>query len=61
MAGTAGPYRRLGDAEPMVRQAGDYTAADVPLEFESGLLKGRVTFDRSGRVAGLYVLPPATP
>lgn len=61
LAGTAGRYRRLGDAEPRVRQAGDYTIADVPLEFESGLLKGRVTFDRSGRVAGLYVLPPTIP
>jgi hypothetical protein len=61
LAGTAGRYRRLGDAEPLVRQAGGYTVADVPLEFESGMLKGRVTFDRSGRVAGLYVLPPAIP
>lgn len=61
LAGTAGSYRRLGDAEPVVRQAGDYTVADVPLEFESGLFKGRVAFDRSGRVAGLYVLPPTIP
>jgi hypothetical protein len=61
LVGTAGPYRRLGDAEPLVRQAGDYTVADVPLVFEGGLMKGRVTFDRTGRVAGLYVLPSATP
>jgi len=58
---TAGPYQRLGDPEPVVRQAGDYTVADVPLVFGSGQMKGRVSFDRSGRVAGLYVLPPATP
>jgi hypothetical protein len=59
--GTAGAYQWLGDREPLVRQAGDYTVADVPLVFGSGPMKGRVSFDRSGRVAGLYVLPPATP
>jgi hypothetical protein len=58
---TAGPYQRLGDADPLVRQAGEYTVADVPLVFGTGLLKGRVSFDRSGQVAGLYVLPPGTP
>jgi hypothetical protein len=61
MAGTAGPYQRLGDQEPVVRQVGDYTIADVPMLFETGLMKGRVAFDRTGRVSGLYVLPPATP
>jgi hypothetical protein len=61
LTGTAGRYRRLGDSEPLVRQLGDYTVADVPLEFEAGLMKGRVAFDQAGRVAGLYVLPPATP
>jgi hypothetical protein len=61
LTGTAGQYRRLGDSDPLVRQLGDYTVADVPLEFDVGLMKGRVAFDRSGRVAGLYVLPPATP
>jgi hypothetical protein len=59
LAGTAGQYRRLGDGEPLVRQLGDYTVADVPLVFETGPMKGRVAFDRAGRVAGLYVLPPA--
>jgi hypothetical protein len=58
---TAGAYQRLGDREPLVRQAGDYTVADVPLMFAGGLMKGRVSFDRSGRVVGLYVLPPGTP
>jgi len=61
LAGTAGRYRRLGDQEPLVRQLGDYTVADVPLEFEVGLMKGRVAFDRAARVAGLYVLPAAIP
>jgi hypothetical protein len=60
LTGTAGLYRGLGDDEPLVRQLGDYTVADVPLEFEVGLMKGRVAFDRAGRVAGLYVLPLAT-
>jgi hypothetical protein len=58
---SAGPYQRLGDQDPIVRQAGDYTVADVPLLFETGLMKGRVCFDRDARVVGLYVLPPATP
>lgn len=61
LAGTTGPYQRLGDAEPVVRQVGDYTVADVPLVFEAGSMKGRVTFDPASRVAGLYVLPLATP
>ncbi len=61
LAGTAGQYRRLGDDGPLVRQLGDYTVADVPLEFETGPMKGRVSFDRAGRVAGLYVLPTAVP
>jgi hypothetical protein len=61
LTGTAGHYRRLGDDEPLVRQLGEYTVADVPLEFETGAMKGRVSFDRAGRVAGLYVLPTAVP
>jgi len=61
LTGTAGQYRRLGDDEPLIRQLGDYTVADIPLEFEVGEMKGRVAFDRSGRVAGLYVLPPNAP
>jgi hypothetical protein len=61
VAGTAGQYQRLGDLEPLVRQVGDYTLADVPLVFETGVLKGRVAFDRAGQVVGLYALPPATP
>ena len=61
LSASAGPYLRLGDQDPLVRQAGEYTVADVPVLFETGLLKGRVSFDPSGQVAGLYVLPPATP
>jgi hypothetical protein len=61
VAGTAGQYQRLGDLEPLVRQVGDYTLADVSLVFETGVLKGRVAFDRAGQVVGLYALPPATP
>lgn len=61
LAGTAGLYRRLGDPDPVVRQVGEYTVADVPLMFDAGLMKGRVTFGPGGQVAGLYVLPPGTP
>lgn len=50
--GTAGAYQGMG--EPVVHQAGDYTVADVPLHFEAAELTGRVSFDQSGQVAGLY-------
>lgn len=53
--GTVGRYEGLG--QPVVYQAGDYTVADVPLSFEAGEITGRVSFDRTGRVAGLFYVP----
>jgi hypothetical protein len=53
--GMVGRYERR-DA-PSVYQAGDYTLVDVPLYFEAGERMGRVTYDRDGRVAGLFFLP----
>jgi hypothetical protein len=53
--GLVGRYEGL-DA-PSVFQAGDYTVVDVPLFFEAGGQIGRVSYDRDGRVAGLYFLP----
>jgi hypothetical protein len=53
--GMAGAYQGMGD--PVAYQAGDYTVVDVPLHFEAAWQTGRVSFDRAGRVAGLFFLP----
>jgi hypothetical protein len=55
LAGTVGAYERMG--EPFAHQLGDYTAIDVPLEFEAGALTARVAYDTAGKVAGLRFLP----
>ncbi len=55
LAGTVGTYERMG--EPFAHQLGDYTAIDVPLEFEAGALTARVAYDTAGKVAGLRFLP----
>jgi Protein of unknown function (DUF3887) len=55
--GRLGRYeQRMG--EPFVRQLGDYTVVDIPLQFEVGEQIGRVSFNDDGTVAGLFVLPP---
>lgn len=57
LAGRLGRYeQRMG--EPFAHQLGDYTVVDIPLEFEVGEQIGRVSFNRDGTVAGLFVLPP---
>jgi hypothetical protein len=53
--GLVGQYERRG--EPSVYQAGDFTIVDTPLFFEAGERMGRVSYDRDGRVAGLFFLP----
>jgi hypothetical protein len=53
--GMAGRYERRGAAS--VYQAGDYTVVDVPLFFEAAERVGRISYDRDGRVAGLFFLP----
>jgi hypothetical protein len=55
LAGLIGGYQRMG--EPFAHQLGDYTAVDVPLEFEAGGLTARVSYDAQGQVAGLRFLP----
>lgn len=55
LAGMVGVYERMG--EPFAHQLGDYTAIDVPLEFEAGTLTARVAYDSAGQVAGLRFLP----
>lgn len=52
--GMAGRHERAG--APLIYQAGDYTIADVPLYFEADGRTGRVSFDRGGRVCGLFFL-----
>jgi hypothetical protein len=53
-----GAYQGMG--APFARRRGENTVVDVPLEFEAGSMKGRVTFDTKGRVAGLFLLRPET-
>ena len=53
--GTAGGYEGMG--EPVACQAGDYTVVDIPLRCEAAEVTGRVSYDRAGRVAGLFLLP----
>lgn len=52
--GMAGAYEGMGD--PVAHQAGDYTVVDVPLYFEAAAQNGRVSYDRSGKIAGLFFL-----
>jgi hypothetical protein len=59
ITGMVGTYQRMG--EPFVRQLGDYTVVDVPMEFEAGEMKGRVAFNADGQVSGLFVLNPDVP
>ncbi|MDJ1135118.1 DUF3887 domain-containing protein [Streptomyces iconiensis] len=57
--GMVGAYERMG--KPLVRQLGDHTVVDIPMEFEAGQMKGRVTFNKEGQVSGLFILTPETP
>jgi len=59
LIGLVGSYQGIG--EPMARQAGDLTIVDVPMTFEAREMKGRVVYDASGKVAGLFVLTPDAP
>jgi hypothetical protein len=56
LAGLVGAYESCGD--PIVRPLGEHTLVDIPLEFEGGPMKGRVVFDQTGRISGLFVLNP---
>jgi hypothetical protein len=53
--GMVGGYERMG--EPLAYQAGDYTIVDIPLSFEAGERCARVSYDRHGKIAGLFILP----
>jgi hypothetical protein len=54
LTGLVGAYRCMG--APVTRQAGDLTVVDIPMTFEACEMKGRVVYDRQGKVAGLFVL-----
>ncbi len=43
---------------PTLTRRGPHRVVDVPLAFERGPMKARVTFDGEGRVCGLFVLYP---
>jgi Protein of unknown function (DUF3887) len=54
-SGLIGQFERMG--VPTARSDGEFTLVDVPLFFEAGDANGRVTFDRHGKVAGLFIRP----
>jgi Protein of unknown function (DUF3887) len=54
-SGLIGQFQRMG--EPLARSDGEHTIVDIPLYFEAGDANGRVTFDRDGTVAGLFIRP----
>jgi Protein of unknown function (DUF3887) len=61
VTGLVGTFEGFADAEPFVRRVGDYTVVDLPLHYEAGEMKARVTFDHDEKVAGLYILLPDAP
>lgn len=56
LVGLVGSYAGMG--EPVARQAGDLTIVDIPMSFEASEMKGRVVYDKEGKVTGLFVLTP---
>jgi hypothetical protein len=52
----AGALQAIG--RPSVERRGPFRVADVPLVFEHGPMKARITFDRKDGVAGLFILLP---
>jgi hypothetical protein len=56
LIGLVGSYERMGEAA--ARQAGDLTIVDIKMSFEASEMKGRVVYDKDGKVAGLFVLKP---
>ncbi len=46
---------------PTVAARGRYRVVDIPLAFERGPMKARITFDQEQRISGLFVLFPDPP
>jgi hypothetical protein len=61
MAGLVGAFEGFGDGEPFVRRIGDLTVVDIPLCYEAGDMKARVSFDADEKVASIFILNPDTP
>lgn len=61
VAGLVGAFEGFGDGDPFVRRVGDYTMVDIPLRYEAGDMKGRVSFDSDEKVAGLGIIPANAP
>ena len=59
IVGIVGSYQRMG--EPLVRRLGDHTVVDIPLTFDGGQMKGRVSYTTEGQVSGLFIVTPETP
>jgi Protein of unknown function (DUF3887) len=57
-AGTGG-LERIG--RPSVTRRGPYRVADVPLSFEHGPMKARITFNHDATIGGLFILLPDAP
>lgn len=54
-----GAVKRVG--EPEMSKAGALDVAFVPVEFERGSLRIQLSLDGEGRIAGLFLRPPAAP
>jgi hypothetical protein len=52
-----GSYERMG--EPVAFQLDAITSVEIPLHFEAGDRQGQVSFDRDGKVVGLFIRPLA--
>ena len=55
----AGPLQALG--RPSIVRRGPYRIAEVPLAFEHGPMKARITFNHDESVGGLFILLPDAP
>lgn len=56
LAGNTGALEAIG--RPSAVRKGPFVIVDVPLAFEHGPMKARVTFNRDRTVAGLFILLP---
>jgi hypothetical protein len=57
LAGMYGRLERIG--EPVAYQAADLTLVEAQLSFEAAERTARISYDRDGKVVGLFFLPSA--
>lgn len=48
----------VSQGDPSAKVSGEYLVVDIPIEFERGGLKFRVTFNVNGKISGLWLLNP---